>query len=207
MFFAGHRYRRSERSLKDLEFAATQALARGGRAADGAVMLDEQQVVAAVDDLGEVALGGSLLAKRPHSQFSGTARKRCLIRRELLRRAVVDDVIERIVAERGANGFDEIDGEFAVAVGKELAGQCRSAPVQRWSPAANIGALEALDEPRLLQRFKVLANCSSGGAELVGELFPGAIIGALERFNDSALGVGELGHLGQPNGFRKSSLC
>ncbi|CAB4699746.1 unannotated protein [freshwater metagenome] len=42
MLFAGHRYRRSERSLKDLELAATQTLTSGGRAADGAVVLDEQ---------------------------------------------------------------------------------------------------------------------------------------------------------------------
>ena len=45
-----------------------------------------------------------------------------MIGSKLLRRAVVDDLIERIVAERGANRFDEIDRELAVAVGKELAG-------------------------------------------------------------------------------------
>ena len=126
-----------------------------------------------------------------------------MIGNKLLRGAVVDDLIERVVAERGANRFDEIDREFAVAVGKEFAGQRGGTPVQRWSPAADIGALKTLDETRLLQRFKVLANCSSGSAELIGELLRGAIVGALERFNDSALGVGELGHLGQPNGFRK----
>ena len=76
-----------------------------------------------------------------------------MIGNKLLRGAVVDDLIERVVAERGANRFDEIDREFAVAVGKEFAGQRGGTPVQRWSPAADIGAIEALDETRLLQRL------------------------------------------------------
>ena len=64
--------------------------------------------------------------------------------------------------------------------------------MQCWSSAANIGAFETLDQTRLLQRLEVLTNGSGGGAELIGELLRGAIVGALQRFDDAALGVGEL---------------
>ncbi len=203
MLLAGHRYGRSKRRLEHLEFAATESLARSGCAADRAMMLDEQEVVGVADDLGKIALGSSALSECAHSHGNRPRGKGCLVRRELLRGAVCDDLIERAVAKRRSNRIDELYRELAMAVREKFSRQRSRAPMNRRSAATVNGTFETFDQTGLLKSVKVLANGGSGGVEPFGEVMRGCIVGALERLDNSSLCIGEFRHRQKSNLFSK----
>src|SRR5829696_7601911 len=84
MLFARDLHRFAERRTEHLELTAAQPLAGGRSSADRTVVLDEDQVAAVLDHLGEISLLGSACRQRTHPNGDGVVGQRVAVRIELL---------------------------------------------------------------------------------------------------------------------------
>ncbi len=158
-------------------------------------MLDEDERITVDEHLSEVALF------RPDLCQSG---KPCAEIIRILERQRIylhlsigsggDDLIEGSFAQCRTNRIDQVDGELTVPVGE--CSRCRSGqlPVNRRAPSTGGLGHGPSDEAGFFERVEVLPQGRVGESELAREIGRSRRLDALQPFNDSSLGVGQVGH-------------
>ncbi len=163
------RHLRTQHLPEQGELGTAQARARGGRGADRAVVLDEQDTptVGIVDDLGDVTLGRADVCERVDTGAQRGAlrapRARSVARCASARASITSS--QTLVAERRAHRGDELDGEVVVAIGEQVLGEIGERPDRRRPAAPRGGAGAGDDEAVLGERIEVLAHPGLGHVE------------------------------------------
>ena len=149
---------RPERRAEEVELAGAEALARGGRGADRAVILDEQKPGAVALHLGHVPFVGADLRELLHSLRQ---RRRWVDARPVIgalpRHPRVEQARHPLRAERILHRRDERRVQLGVGVWKQPVGVLRQAPELRRA-AERTAPLFRADELLLLQRIQMLPH-------------------------------------------------
>jgi hypothetical protein len=156
-----------EHASEDLELGAAQTRAVRGRFADGAVMLNEQKATGVLrDDLGHVALDTALVCQGLESRFEGSSflHDRFVLGR-LFVRTIGNDCRQRFFAEDPADSLDQVHGELAVTVRKEVVREIAQRPLFGWSPAAASRLRRLVNQTCGLESEEMLANRDVGQSE------------------------------------------
>ena len=111
--------------------------------------------------------------------------------RRLVAAPRLDHLREGFLAERFADGADELHGEVAVPVGEDGSGRNREAPPHRRSSAPSRSRRSAFHESGGLQRLEVLTYGGVGQAERRGQLGCRGRLDAFEVLDQPHLGAGE----------------
>lgn len=180
--------------LKHPKLTAAQVITRNRSGTDGAMVLDEQQIVAVDHDLGHVPLGRPLIGEASHSLVRRAFSDDAAVLGALASCPLGDHQGERLIAERGPNRVDQIQREVSVAIGKRAVRPIGELPSRGGTPAPVGAAPSPADQPGLVHRLQVLANCGVGEIELSGELAGGRRIHALETLHETSLRVRKFEH-------------
>ena len=191
----------SENALEHFELCTAQGATRHGSVADGAMVFDQDEVVAVGTDLGKVALVGSHVGQSLHSiAEADRAFKNGRVLRYLPVGPGIDHLLERRVAQRRAHRIDQVDAELAVPIGEGLCRRRSELPMHWRTPASCGLGHRAADHSGILERVQMLAQCRIGEPEFSRQIRCRCGLDAFQPLDDPALGVGVLGHPGNSTG-------